>query len=97
MAHAISSHMQFNIPDLSRLRLNSMGRSATRRHLQAQLREVDAQIESLLHTQMEEAWHILERAAWSQPAAAEIVWTGRLQLHYLYAVREALIETLNRL
>lgn len=87
---------RFRIPNRHDSALHSVGRNATRRYLQTQLRELDAQIEALTYAQMQDSWRMLERAAWTQPAAAEIVWTGRLELHYLYAVREALLETLAR-
>lgn len=70
------------------------GRVATRRYLRTQLKELDEQIEAILETQSRESWRALERAAAAQPAAAKIVWTSRLELYYLDAVREALLETL---
>ncbi|MFQ5592985.1 MAG: hypothetical protein ACE5HA_02430 [Anaerolineae bacterium] len=85
------------IANLSYTAVNGIGRSSTRRHLLRQLRELDSEIETLARAQNKEPWRILERAMWMQPRAAEIVWRGRLELHYLQSVREALIEALIRL
>lgn len=97
MARSISD----TIPSSTRTRYYTppagMRRAVTRRHLQTQLEELDMQIETLLRLRMHESWRTLERAALTQPAAAEIVWTGRLELLYLNAVREALLETLTYL
>jgi len=72
-------------------------RNTTRHYLQSQLRQLDAQIAALMYAQNGESWRILERAMWFQPTAAKIVWAGRLELHYLQTMREALVETLMHL
>ncbi|MFQ5854738.1 MAG: hypothetical protein ACE5LU_03725 [Anaerolineae bacterium] len=96
MARALPN-TNFQSSYLDDIALDSLGRDAARRYLRSQLRELDAQIETLTHAQIQESWQILERAAWSQKGAAKIVWAGRLELYYLHAVREALVETLTRL
>lgn len=82
---------------LDNITLDRLGRDVARRYLRSQLRELDTQIDTLMNAQVQESWKILERAAWSQKGAARIVWAGRLELYYLYAVREALLETLTHL
>lgn len=91
------SNVEYQIANLRSTALTSIGRDATRRYLRLQLLELDVQIEALIYVQTQEAWRMLERAAWMQPAAAKVIWTGRLELHYLQAVREAVVETLARL
>lgn len=78
----------------SRAARAGLGRLATRRYLRGQLQQIDKQIEALIDDQTQMSWLSLERAAWTQPAAAEIVWTNRLELYYLHAIREAVLETL---
>lgn len=96
MARALPN-AEHQIADLRRGSLRGVGRDTTRHHLLRQLRELDAQIETITHAQNQDWWQALERAMWLQPSAAKVVWTGRLQLHYLHTVRQALVETLTRL
>ena len=74
--------------------LDGVGRDVAKHYLRIQLRQLDTQIEQLNNMQLQDAWHMLERASWGQPAAAEVTWSGRLELFYLEAVRDALLETL---
>lgn len=85
------------ISSLSSLAHRGAGRNTTRHYLRTQLRQLDARIAALMYAQNGESWRMLERAMWFQPTAAEIVWAGRLELHYLQTMREALVETLMHL
>ncbi|RME42714.1 MAG: hypothetical protein D6791_17095 [Chloroflexi bacterium] len=96
MARALPS-VTSQIGNLHRVTQSGKGRDVTRRYLRNQLRELDIQIETLTRMQRQRTWRMLERAAWVEPEAAEVVWTGRLELYYLWAVRHALVETLIRL
>jgi hypothetical protein len=92
MASAVpNAQYDFNLDGID---LDAAGRDVARHYLHIQLRDLDAQIERLIRVQTHESWYMLERAAISQPAAAEIIWTNRLELHYLQAAREALVEIL---
>jgi hypothetical protein len=93
MARALPN-TESRITNLDGITLDGRRRDATHRYLRVQLRELDTRIEALMHVQQQASWRVLERAAWIHPAAAEVVWTGRLELHYLHAVREAMLETL---
>jgi hypothetical protein len=95
MARAVPNvHFRFDFDDTN---LDHLSREVTRHYLHLRLRDLDAKIAHLTYVQEQEAWHVLERAAWREPAAAEIMWTGRLELHHLLAMREALANTLMKL
>jgi len=93
MARALPG-VRFSIPNVANLDIDELAREALRMYLQKQLQRIDARIERLAQAQMQEQWAALERAAWAEPMAAEIVWDGMLELEYLHAMREAVIEAL---
>lgn len=96
MARALPG-IRFSIPNLADLDVDEFAREALRQYLQRQLQRIDARIERLMQAQAQEQWFALERAAWTEPMAAEIVWDSMLELEYLQAMREAVIETLSSL
>jgi len=96
MARALPG-IRFSIPNLADLDIDEFAREALRQYLQKQLQRIDARIERLMQAQTQEQWFALERAAWTEPMAAEIVWDGMLELEYLHAMREAVIEALTSL
>lgn len=96
MARALPG-MRFSIPNLADLDVDEFAREALRQYLERQLQRIDARIERLMEAQAQEHWSALERAAWTEPMAAEIVWDGMLELEYLHAMREAVIEVLTNL
>jgi hypothetical protein len=93
MARALPG-VRFSIPYVADLDMDELARDALRLYLQKQLERIDARIERLAQAQMEEHWAALERAAWTEPMAAEIIWDGMLEMEYLHAMREAVIEAL---
>ena len=89
--------LESQISGLNGMAVPGTRRNTTRYYLRGQLRQLDVQIAALVYAQNGEYWRILERAMWFQPAAAKLVWAGRLELHYLETMREALVETLMHL
>ena len=79
------------------LDLDRVGRDITRHYIHAQIARLNEKIEQLIFIQTQASWYRLERAAWSSPEAAEVVWAGRLELHYLQMMRESLLEQLRSL
>lgn len=96
MARAVPK-LEPQISGLNGMAVHGTRRNTTRHYLRSQLRQLDAQIAALVYAQNGESWRILERAMWFQPAAAKLVWTGRLELHYLETMRETLVESLMHL